>query len=67
MRSFFIFITGAVLGFILAEIVGVFGFLLYDQPIGLKFFPILFGAVLVGIDIVLRKKSKAPIYKSSLR
>lgn len=67
MRSFFIFITGAILGFIIAEVVGVFGYLLYDQTIGVKFFPFLLGAVLGGIDIILRKKSNTPMYKSSLR
>jgi hypothetical protein len=67
MRSFLIFVTGAVLGFIIAEIIGVFAYLLYAQTIGMKFFPLFLGALLVGIDIVLKKKSKSPIYKSSLR
>lgn len=67
MRTLLIFITGAVLGFILAEVVGIFSYLLYDQTIGLKFFPFLLGAVLVGLDWLLQRKTKTTIYKSSLR
>jgi hypothetical protein len=67
MRTLLIFITGFVLGLILTELINIFGFLLYDQTIGLKFFPILMGVVLAFIDFLLRRKSKLPNFKSSFR
>lgn len=67
MRTLLIFITGFALGLILTELINIFGFLLYDQTIGLKFFPIFLGGGLAGIDLLLRRKSKLPNFKSSLR
>ncbi|NWQ41507.1 hypothetical protein MLOOGBEN_12470 [Bacillus sp. EB106-08-02-XG196] len=67
MRTLLIFITGFVLGLILTELINIFGFLLYNQTIGLKFFPILMGIGLAGMDFQLRWKSKLPNFKSSLR
>jgi hypothetical protein len=67
MRTMLIFITGFALGLILTELINIFGFLLYDQTIGLKFFPILIGIGLAGIDFILRRKSRLPNFKSSLR
>ena len=66
MGTLLIFVTGFVLGLLLTEVINIFGFLLYDQTIGLRFFPILFGIVLAGIDLLLRRKSNLPNYKSSL-
>jgi hypothetical protein len=66
MRTFLIFVTGFVLGLLLTEVINIFGFLLYDQTIGFKFFSILMGIVLAGIDLLLHRKSKLPNYKSSL-
>ncbi|MDM5327206.1 DUF5957 family protein [Neobacillus sp. CF12] len=66
MRVLLLFFTGFVLGLLLTEVINIFGFLLYDQTIGIKFFPIIMGIVLAGIDLLLRRKSKLPNYKSSL-
>jgi hypothetical protein len=65
MRTLLIFVTGFVLGLLLTEVINIFGFLLYDQTIGLKVFPVLMGIVLAGIDFLLRRKSNLPNYKSS--
>ncbi|WHZ05476.1 DUF5957 family protein [Neobacillus sp. YX16] len=67
MRTLQIFITGFILGLILAELINIFGFLLYDQTIGLTFFPILMGVGLACLDLLVRRKSKLPNFKSSLR
>ncbi|MFP7296605.1 DUF5957 family protein [Neobacillus niacini] len=67
MRTSLIFITGFVLGFILTELINIYGFLLYDQTISLTFFPIIMGAFLTGMDLLLRRKSKHPNFKSSFR
>ncbi|MCM3690652.1 DUF5957 family protein [Neobacillus niacini] len=67
MRIILIFITGFVIGVLLTEMINVFGYLLYDQTIGLKFFPILMGVVLAFSDFLLRRKSKLPNFKSSFR
>ena len=56
MRTFLIFVTGFVLGLLLTEVINIFGFLLYDQTIGFKFFSILMGSVLAGMDILLHRK-----------
>ncbi len=66
MRTVLIFITGFVLGILLTEIINIYGFLLYDQTVSLKVVPFLIGIVLAGIDLLLRRKSKLPNYKSSL-
>jgi hypothetical protein len=66
MRTFLIFVIGFVLGLLLTEVINIFGFLLYGQTIGIKFFPLLMGIVLAGMDLLLRRKSKLPNYKSSL-
>jgi hypothetical protein len=65
MRVLLIFITGFVLGLILTKVINIFGFLLYDQTIGNKLLPLLMGIVLAGLDLLLRRKSKLPNYKSS--
>jgi hypothetical protein len=67
MRILFIFITGFVLGLLLTEVINIFGFLLYDQTIGLEFFPIFMGVGLACLDFLLRRKSKLLNFKSSLR
>ncbi|MDQ0971824.1 putative Ca2+/H+ antiporter (TMEM165/GDT1 family) [Neobacillus niacini] len=66
MRTVLIFITGFVLGILLTEMINIYGFLLYDQTVSLKVIPFLIGIVLAGIDLLLRRKSKLPNYKSSL-
>ncbi|MFJ5763522.1 DUF5957 family protein [Neobacillus sp. NPDC093182] len=66
MRTVLIFITGFVLGILLTEMISIYGFLLYDQTVSLKVVPFLIGIVLAGIDLLLRRKSKLPNYKSSL-
>jgi hypothetical protein len=66
MRVLLLFVTGFVLGLLLTEVINIFGFLLYDKTIGIKFFPIIMGIVLAGIDLLLRRKSNLPNYKSSL-
>ncbi|MEH7012493.1 DUF5957 family protein [Neobacillus niacini] len=66
MRTILMFITGFILGLLLTEMINIYGFLLYDQTIRLKFFPILLGIVLSVIDLLLGRKSKLPNYKSSL-
>ncbi|MBY0147331.1 DUF5957 family protein [Neobacillus niacini] len=66
MRVVLLFITGFVLGLITTEVINIFGFLLYDQTIGLKFLPLLFGIMLAAIDFMFRRKSNLPNYKSSL-
>ncbi|MDF2857826.1 MAG: hypothetical protein K0Q87_3677 [Neobacillus sp.] len=69
MRQILIFFTGSIIGLILSEVVGVFGYLLYDQVIGLKFVPLLFGILLVGLDFLISHKPKrqsfSQTYKSS--
>jgi hypothetical protein len=69
MRTLFIFIGGLFIGFLLSELVRIFSYLLYDAAVGLKFFPILLGIILVGVDFLLRRKTKMPTYtfKSSFR
>lgn len=66
MRTVLIFVTGFVLGILLTEMINIYGFLLYDQTVSLKVIPFLIGIVLAGIDLLLRRKSKLPNYKSSL-
>jgi len=67
MRVVLLFITGCVLGLITMEVINIFGFLLYDQTIGLKFLPLLFGIVLAVLELMIRRKSNLPNYKSSLQ
>jgi Family of unknown function (DUF5957) len=66
MRVILIFVTGFVLGLLLTEVINIFGFLLYGQTIGIKLFSLLMGIVLAGMDLLLRRKSTLPNYKSSL-
>jgi putative Ca2+/H+ antiporter (TMEM165/GDT1 family) len=66
MRTALIFVTGFVLGILLTEMISIYGFLLYNQTVSLKVVPFLIGIVLAGIDLLLRRKSKLPNYKSSL-
>lgn len=66
MRTVLIFVTGFVLGILLTEMISIYGFLLYDQTVSLKVIPFLIGIVLAGIDLLLRRKSKSPNYKSSI-
>jgi Family of unknown function (DUF5957) len=64
MRSLLIFIGGFFLGLIISELVGLFGYLLYDQTIGMKFFPAIFGIMLVALDSFYRRKSRKHTYLS---
>ncbi|TMV51437.1 hypothetical protein FE783_06570 [Paenibacillus mesophilus] len=54
-------IGGYVFGIVLAEIVGIVSFLLFDRPVGVKFLPILFAVLcaVVGSVSVRRKAGSA--------
>lgn len=54
-------IGGYVFGVVLAEIVGIASFLLFDRPVGIKFLPVLLAVLcaVVGAVSVWRKAGKA--------
>ncbi|MEF3307254.1 DUF5957 family protein [Paenibacillus sp. GYB003] len=54
-------IGGYVFGIVLSEIVGIVSFLLFDRPVGIKYFPFVLAALcaVVGVVAVRRRTGSA--------
>jgi|GEM_PF-3500376 len=58
VRLLIALIGGAAAGFILSEIIGIAGWLLFGKAIGIKFLPVILPIVCAGVALIFMPNAK---------